>query len=287
MVAANIRKNRGVLLFTLTVAVVGGIFIWRSFANPETAVPTSDLNGDGVVNVLDISRLLSLVGSDDAAADLNGDGQVTVADMSVLLSNYDRAEPLAEATSPPPAAPQEQPAPSQANQAPPAAASPPPAAAPAPAPVTPPAAKPANEIASEAECPGQSDPAATPSAMNDAVQCLTAIARRYHGLTTTSKQATLTESAAAKAADVANCGFSHTACGREAQHHIVAKGYNGGCWAENLARGQKTAKQVFSDWMNSSGHRAAILNPAHTELGVAQTMSDKGIVWVQHFGGCR
>lgn len=37
---------------------------------------------------------------------------------------------------------------------------------------------------------------------------------------------------------------------------------------ENIAEGSPTAAMVMSMWMNSSGHRANILNPSFTEIGV-------------------
>lgn len=38
--------------------------------------------------------------------------------------------------------------------------------------------------------------------------------------------------------------------------------------AENIAYGQQTAQQVMNTWMNSSGHRANILNPNFNIIGV-------------------
>jgi uncharacterized YkwD family protein/spore coat assembly protein SafA len=38
--------------------------------------------------------------------------------------------------------------------------------------------------------------------------------------------------------------------------------------AENIASGQQTAQQVMSSWMNSSGHRANILNANFNIIGV-------------------
>lgn len=52
---------------------------------------------------------------------------------------------------------------------------------------------------------------------------------------------------------------------------------------ENIASGQKTAQQVMNDWMNSSGHRANILNSKYTELGVGYVKD--GNYWVQIFIG--
>lgn len=53
---------------------------------------------------------------------------------------------------------------------------------------------------------------------------------------------------------------------------------------ENIAAGQKSAQQVMNDWMNSSGHRANILNKNYTELGVGYVEGGTyGTYWVQLF----
>ena len=53
---------------------------------------------------------------------------------------------------------------------------------------------------------------------------------------------------------------------------------------ENIAAGQKNAQQVMNDWMNSSGHRANILNKNYTELGVGFVEGGSyGTYWVQEF----
>ena len=50
---------------------------------------------------------------------------------------------------------------------------------------------------------------------------------------------------------------------------------------ENIARGQKTPQAVVNAWMNSSGHRANILNASYTKIGVGY-VSD-GNYWTQMF----
>lgn len=50
---------------------------------------------------------------------------------------------------------------------------------------------------------------------------------------------------------------------------------------ENIAAGCSSAEDVFNCWMNSSGHRANILNPDFTTLGVGKS----GKYWVQLFIG--
>ena len=53
---------------------------------------------------------------------------------------------------------------------------------------------------------------------------------------------------------------------------------------ENIAAGQRSAEQVMNDWMNSSGHRANILNKNYTHLGVGFVKGGSyGTYWVQEF----
>jgi hypothetical protein len=47
-----------------------------------------DINGDGVVDVLDLSILLTNYGTTSASSDLNHDGIVNIFDLSILLTNY-------------------------------------------------------------------------------------------------------------------------------------------------------------------------------------------------------
>ncbi len=52
---------------------------------------------------------------------------------------------------------------------------------------------------------------------------------------------------------------------------------------ENIARGQATPQAVVNAWMNSSGHRANILNSSFTHIGVGYASS--GRYWTQMFIG--
>ena len=52
---------------------------------------------------------------------------------------------------------------------------------------------------------------------------------------------------------------------------------------ENIARGQRTPQEVVTAWMNSSGHRANILNSSFTHIGVGYV--DSGKYWTQMFVG--
>jgi uncharacterized YkwD family protein/spore coat assembly protein SafA len=50
---------------------------------------------------------------------------------------------------------------------------------------------------------------------------------------------------------------------------------------ENIARGQRLPKDVMDSWMNSHGHRANIMNPAFTHIGVGYYSG----TWTQMFIG--
>lgn len=53
--------------------------------------------------------------------------------------------------------------------------------------------------------------------------------------------------------------------------------------AENIAKGQTTPQAVVNAWMNSSGHRANILNTSYKKIGVGYVAS--GNYWTQMFIG--
>lgn len=52
---------------------------------------------------------------------------------------------------------------------------------------------------------------------------------------------------------------------------------------ENIAKGQRTPQEVVKAWMNSSGHRANILNSSYTQIGVGYVAD--GNYWTQMFIG--
>ena len=52
---------------------------------------------------------------------------------------------------------------------------------------------------------------------------------------------------------------------------------------ENIARGQTSPQAVVNAWMNSSGHRANILNASFTQIGVGYVAD--GNYWTQMFIG--
>lgn len=68
-------------------AGTGGI-LGTVTVNNTAVAKTGDLNGDGKVDVVDLSMLLSNFGTNNAAGDVNKDGTVNVLDLSALLTNF-------------------------------------------------------------------------------------------------------------------------------------------------------------------------------------------------------
>jgi uncharacterized protein YkwD len=71
--------------------------------------------------------------------------------------------------------------------------------------------------------------------------------------------------------------------GRTFADRIKAAGYSYSAAAENIAKGYSTAAAVVDGWMNSSGHRANILNCTYTDIGVGYAKAG-GPYWTQDFG---
>lgn len=57
-----------------------------------------------------------------------------------------------------------------------------------------------------------------------------------------------------------------------------------GAKGENIAKGQTNPTNVMNSWMNSSGHRANILNPSYDSIGVGCYKAGGKLHWVQVFG---
>ncbi|WP_432828993.1 CAP domain-containing protein [Dactylosporangium sp. CA-092794] len=79
--------------------------------------------------------------------------------------------------------------------------------------------------------------------------------------------------------------FSHdTPDGVSFATRITNEGYRWSMAAENIAKGQRTPEDVMKAWMNSSGHRANILNCKLKDLGVGLAYQGKSPIWTQDFG---
>ncbi|GAB3955641.1 hypothetical protein GCM10027614_65560 [Micromonospora vulcania] len=81
--------------------------------------------------------------------------------------------------------------------------------------------------------------------------------------------------------------MSHTGSdGSDSGVRLDRVGYAWRTYGENVAWNQKTPAAVMDAWMNSSGHRANILNCAFTEIGVG-IASSNGPYWTQVFAAPR
>lgn len=96
----------------------------------------------------------------------------------------------------------------------------------------------------------------------------------------------LTNIAYTKAKDMADKGyFSHNSPTYGSPFDMLKQfGVSYSYAGENIAAGQKTAEEVMNSWMNSSGHKANILNKNYTQLGVGfYRGGEYGTEWVQLF----
>jgi uncharacterized protein YkwD len=121
---------------------------------------------------------------------------------------------------------------------------------------------------------------------------LTNAERRQAGLTPFTVNGALMRAAQLHADQMAVLGqMAHVLPGArypEPQDRLAAVGYGWQAYAENVAYGQTSPASAINAWMNSSGHRANILNPGLTELGTAvATGADGRPYYVQVFGNPR
>ncbi len=83
---------------------------------------------------------------------------------------------------------------------------------------------------------------------------------------------------------VSNRYFSHTSPTYGTPFQMIkAFGLSYRTAGENIAYGQRTPQDVVNAWMNSSGHRANILNASYTQIGVGYVPG--GHYWTQMFIG--
>ncbi|WP_342601337.1 CAP domain-containing protein [Psychrobacillus sp. FSL H8-0483] len=95
----------------------------------------------------------------------------------------------------------------------------------------------------------------------------------------------LTQSAQAKSQDMKDKNyFDHTSPTYGSPFdQMKAFGVTYSSAAENIAMGQRSATEVMNAWMTSPGHKANIMNPSYTHIGVG--LSDSGYYWTQQFIG--
>jgi uncharacterized YkwD family protein/spore coat assembly protein SafA len=89
-----------------------------------------------------------------------------------------------------------------------------------------------------------------------------------------------------KSQDMATKGyFSHTSPTYGSPFNMMENfGIRFSAAGENIAYGQRTPQEVMTGWMNSPGHRANILNPSYTQIGVGLATNSRGTkYWTQEF----
>lgn len=94
----------------------------------------------------------------------------------------------------------------------------------------------------------------------------------------------LTKVAELKSKDMANLNyFDHTSPTYGSPFNMMDKfGITYRAAAENIAKGYKTPEDVVKGWMNSPGHRANILSPNYSKMGVGYYTADVSY-WTQMF----
>ena len=109
--------------------------------------------------------------------------------------------------------------------------------------------------------------------------------RAENGLKALSPNWELSRVARYKSEDMARNGyFSHTSPTYGTPFQMIrAFGLSFRSAGENIAYGQRTPAAVVDAWMNSSGHRANILNASYTQIGVGYCAD--GRYWTQMFIG--
>lgn len=109
--------------------------------------------------------------------------------------------------------------------------------------------------------------------------------RAKYGLSALKQNWELARVARYKSQDMKDKGyFSHTSPTYGSPFQMMKSfGISYRTAGENIAKGQRTPEAVVRAWMNSSGHRANILNASFTEIGVGYVAS--GHYWTQMFIG--
>lgn len=133
---------------------------------------------------------------------------------------------------------------------------------------------------------GFSAPATHPAA--DQVVALVNAERTRHGLSPLRSDARLTTAAAQHSAQMAARGaMAHEGIGDGTpSERLAAAGVPRGRSAENVAMGQQSPESVVDSWLRSPGHRANILDPKLTRIGVAVAVGADGApYWTQSFAG--
>ena len=141
------------------------------------------------------------------------------------------------------------------------------------------------------ETPDVEQPEQTPGEDNDTAQgdyasqvvALVNAERAKYGLSALKADSRVQQAAQVRAAETVQ-SFSHTRPnGSSFSTALTEAGVSYTRSGENIAYGQSTPQQVVNAWMNSSGHRANILNESFTTIGVGYTVVNGTAYWAQLF----
>jgi len=124
------------------------------------------------------------------------------------------------------------------------------------------------------------------SAIEKEVVRLVNIERQKNGLSALEIDTELSNIARLKSQDMAEKGyFSHTSPTYGSPFDMMKQfGIRYSYAGENIAKGQSSAESVVNAWMNSEGHRANILSPNFTKIGVGYYKGNNGSpYWTQMF----
>ena len=142
----------------------------------------------------------------------------------------------------------------------------------------------ATPIPTATPTPAAPTPEMSVEEMASEVVRLTNIERVKAGLSPLQHHAGLQRAAMVRAEEITR-KFSHTRPdGTDSSTALYENGVSCSC-GENIAAGQKTPEAVVRAWMNSPGHKAAILDPdaTHIGVGVCKSPITGQWLWVQDF----
>jgi uncharacterized protein YkwD len=118
---------------------------------------------------------------------------------------------------------------------------------------------------------------ATSGAKLDAATAASMISgyRRNNGLGAVSLNPTLMKLAEAQAQAMASRDKLDHDVGRSFNERIRTSGYDAKLAVENIGAGYHTLAEAFSGWRDSAGHRANMLKPGATQMGIAAVYSPR------------
>lgn len=135
----------------------------------------------------------------------------------------------------------------------------------------------------DAEAPDSSEDSVQDTSFAAQVVKLVNEERKKAGLSELTVDLKVQSAANVRAKEIVS-SFSHTRPdGRQFSTALTEAGASFRGSGENIAWGQKTPEAVMQAWMNSSGHRANILNARYTSIGVGYYVVNGTPYWTQLF----